>query len=722
MSQLKGRASLCVASLTAGVLLPLSCQAQLAMAVPDAGENAVLARSVGRLPSRQVVQFVARNAEPSTYSSRARSDLANLTARAAIEAKCGSVQPGYAEELARVNGLTLDNLEQPLGEQVFAIEWPACLYVQDLQKPGIFASYIVQPNDTLTGIRGRFTGDVTFDRQALDEFFAASPIKSANAKQLQPGLRIAIPFTTAATLLKPKGSSSEFLAQLAMVGENKIESALSPPAPGNIIGPVRFGAGIAGSTQNTFESCHAGDDSEAYPFDAAEVQDAYRATLQDAPNSQSPVSVVVADNGFFGAHCSADGVCPEIVDDRVRDSERFPNGYFDFARFRTQQGYGPKLASTDIEPLNFWNRKTSQGPLFGPADIDEETGHGTHVAGLTLGGPMFLPYRASFAGSDGKPWLRLIIANLSGGSPKLRQGSDQNLIFLLQPVVGFKIVNMSVAFLASTNPQIPTIIGAALQDERESLFVVAAGNAGANLAGDKYEWYPARFGGTVRSNVITVAAVDGPSNGIQRLSSFSNRSKEYVDLAAPGCALSSWVDAARPPIDISGTSQAAPLVTFTLTLLRSLWIASPLELKNRALYSGDLLDDELDRSVVRSMSQLNTAKALTYLWDRVAYVKDGRRETSFGNLSALQGLVCDSTGDAVDPANLKSLKSAPNGRKAIFTVDSSQRFHQCWGRIEPTARATLHATRQLRDGRIVGIAPTHIELLAGEIEEIIKAR
>jgi subtilisin family serine protease len=199
-----------------------------------------------------------------------------------------------------------------------------------------------------------------------------------------------------------------------------------------------------------------------------------------------------------------------------------------------------------------------------------------------------------------------------------------------------------------------------------------------------------------------------------------------VDLAAPGCQISSWVDADNPAIEISGTSQAAPLVSFSMALLRSMWRASPAQLKNRALYSGDLLESVADRSVVWSKSQLNIEKTLTYLWDRVTYMKDGQSFTKFGQLSAVQGLRCDS-GAGIIPANLKAIKRAPNNRVALYTVDSGQILRVCWGRIDPATKATLRVEKEWIDGKILPFeagpnTPSEIDLDGSQILEVIKTQ
>jgi hypothetical protein len=291
----------------------------------------------------------------------------------------------------------------------------------------------------------------------------------------------------------------------------------------------------------------------------------------------------------------------------------------------------------------------------------------------------------------------------------------------LNQISGFKIVNMSVGFNPRLDDSIANNVKNAVSDNAASLFVAAAGNRGGNLESDTFALYPANLGGTGHPNVVTVASIDGPDQSIQRLSAFTNRSAAYVDIAAPGCGLSSWLDADRAPAEISGTSQATPIVSFGAALLKSLWrTASPEQLKNRVLYSGDLLDAESDRRVVRSMSQLNIGKLLTYRWDRVTFTKEGKRRTVFGRVSALQDLKCDG-GIDVNPSSLKSLKRTNEGT-VMFSVNATQSLRVCWAALDLAVAVSLQAEKELRDGKIENIGPEKIDLVVSDINELIKSR
>jgi hypothetical protein len=691
---------------------------------PAAGLRPVLARALGSMPSSEVVAFVARNARSTTFDATTDPALSGATARQVIERNCGSVQEGYVHELALANKLPKVQLDAPLGTSAFSLRWPACLHARTHDEKPI--TYAVKSRDTLTGIRQRFTGTGAFDPNHLNTFFGLTDLGLDVSMPLKPGTRLSIPYTTESTVLYPTTSVTSFAAGLNSTAPGRIAVDDHPTPPGEIIGPVHFS--VAGHTQGSFARCDSGDSTRPYPFDPVTVEQAYRVALASTQHAVSTITVVVVDNGFFGTPCTA-VACPEMQGDHVKPSPRFPREFFDENQFGAQYGYGPKLSGTNIQPLNYWN-KTASGHTFTAADINDETGHGTHVAGLTLGGPLLLNSRGLFFSAPATPWLTLAIANLSSGSPKLALGSDRNLAALLQPILGFKVVNMSIAFDGHADSSIAGTIAGAIGNDTQSLFVVAAGNQGGLLDDDANEFYPARLGGSAggsSSNVITTASLDGPHNGVQRLSAFSNRSARYVDLAAPGCQLSSWIDADRPAVKISGTSQATPIVTFAASLLASMWRASAVQIKNRLLYSGTLLDGDDDRAAIRSGVQLSIDKALTYEWDRVSYTRKetatGQEEahTYLGSISLVQGLKCDG-GGAVDPRYLRAVKRLPNKKLVIYRVDSSQRLQICTGTAGPQTALTISIEKEVFKEAITDRALSSVPIQGSEIDEVVRSR
>jgi Subtilase family len=691
-----------------------------AQILPD--DRVVVARAVGSMPRIRVVQFVARNAQPLTFDRASQPDFAQANLKTIVEKLCGSVQPGYIDELARLNNRTNIGPDSVLGDLAYQLNWPACLAVR-IGKPGL-DTYVIQKDDTLTDIRQLFTGAGAPDPTALSKFFRGSDISLGHARRLQPGREIDIPLITSATPLIALSSAESFAAGLNEIAGATALATPEEDAPGDIIGPVRFappGAPI-GSTQGLFAECWNGDGSLPYPFDPNEVALAYRFARTLSPASVNRVTVVTVDNGFFGAPCGPGG-CPEMEDDHVRSSPRFPREYFDTEQFGERDGFGPVITGLLIEPLNYRN-KSPAGVRYRPADVNPETGHGTHVAGLTLGGPLFVDHREAFLGTDGKPWLNLVVVNIAAGQTDLLPGSDRNLSDLLYGIAGNKVINMSIAFDGRLDRRISETLGRTIGGDPNSLFVAAAGNEGGNLNFAILEYYPARFGGSQGNfgNVITVAAIDGPVQSVEKLSTFSNRSANYVDIAAPGCKIKSWLDANQPETPVSGTSQAAPLVTFGAALLRSIWYgATPTKIKNRLLYSGDLLARVEDRNLVRSQAKLNIAKALILAMDRVTLDKDGSRRTFLGNLALIQGLSCDELGSRT-PEMIRSIKRVSDGTFVSYSVDNNQKLEICPLSMPAQTMISFRPAYEIVRGQPQRFTGEPFDIGRDEIFEIVRAR
>src|ERR1700730_1932166 len=114
------------------------------------------------------------------------------------------------------------------------------------------------------------------------------------------------------------------------------------------------------------------------------------------------------------------------------------------------------------------------------------------------------------------------------------------------------------------------------------LYVFAAGNDTKNISVEAIQ--PADWGGHQNDNAITVGAANPDGSYWIR----SNWGTSAVDLAAPGCAVPSlgWnsVTSNFKDVRLSGTSVAAPLVSFAGNLLRDL--IEPARIKSRILSSG----------------------------------------------------------------------------------------------------------------------------------------
>ena len=187
-----------------------------------------------------------------------------------------------------------------------------------------------------------------------------------------------------------------------------------------------------------------------------------------------------------------------------------------------------------------------------PAD---QNGHGTHVAG-TIGA-----VGDNTIGVTGVAWkakilpVRVLNAKGSASVSTVIQGEQY------AAANGAKIVNMSLGGASPSQAEYDTLRGAS-----STLFVVAAGNDGANV--DTTDSYPCAYD---LPNVICVAATGGDDE----LASFSNYGAGSVDIAAPGVdILSTYPTAMQSNASagyeyLSGTSMATPEVAGAAALVLS---------------------------------------------------------------------------------------------------------------------------------------------------------
>jgi subtilisin family serine protease len=255
--------------------------------------------------------------------------------------------------------------------------------------------------------------------------------------------------------------------------------------------------------------------------------------------------------------------------------------------------------------------------------------HGTHVSGLALGGLRDDAFNTLIKDRIRIQELNLVHKEVQqiGTSPPITTYSIPN-DFLLDafqyaaqdPVA--QIINLSVEAEESSGLE-EALAGTS------SLVVAAAGNDGVNL--DEDEKYPAAA--KKRDRLITVAAYDG-SGG---LAEFSNWGMHNVDLAAPGCQIDSILPGGSRG-RLSGTSQAAPLVSFTAALLYSEGLTIP-QIKTRILLTTETDHSKLGTCAgaagrcVASEGRLDIIKALNVYQDvLVIRNPDGTQGVLYGRV------------------------------------------------------------------------------------------
>ncbi|MCO5130811.1 MAG: S8 family serine peptidase [Xanthobacteraceae bacterium] len=166
------------------------------------------------------------------------------------------------------------------------------------------------------------------------------------------------------------------------------------------------------------------------------------------------------------------------------------------------------------------------------------------------------------------------------------------------------------------------------------LYVFAAGNDNKDI--EQYGFLPASWGGERNPNAITVGAVDFDGNYWPG----SNWSVKLVDIAAAGCAVPTLTydeqAKAFKEITVSGTSFAAPLVSFTGSMLRDL--GDPTRIKARILSSGRYVPQLAKK--VRSARVLDVPVALSLQFDAI---RDASGHLRLGRIAwpAAGRSVCD---------------------------------------------------------------------------------
>lgn len=198
------------------------------------------------------------------------------------------------------------------------------------------------------------------------------------------------------------------------------------------------------------------------------------------------------------------------------------------------------------------------GGAIEPLRDQTEWLHGSQVAQLALGGHAFwtsldpkdLPVRLNFA----RIWKR-VGTNLSDPSSSAIVNS-----FFARPKLA-QVINLSVGGSRET----PVIKSALTQlSSHRQVVVIAAGNDGKPLSSNPI--YPASYGSApdLQTSVIVVGAHDAD----RRITQTSNYDKNSVHLLAPGCGMPDPYGTPGTPY-LTGTSFAAPLVSFTVAAVRA---------------------------------------------------------------------------------------------------------------------------------------------------------
>lgn len=571
-------------------------------------------RALGPHLSESVIAFIAKNASTFRVSPGELLGATPLTARDVINRHCGGLRDAYWSAFLELNKPKTFLLDDPLGDQAEQLEWPACLYVS--APSGGYATR-TRPREYLIDVYKRLTGGGGGDA-AVQHFFRRSNV---NPTALSVGTKVIGNHVTRPVELIPQMKREAFLNEVT-----RLASENGRPAAEMVIELTAADVGTVIVAAGDETGCEPVVDAEGL-FNAKAVSLAYKFTA--IRTGFQTAKVVIVDNGFFGAN-------PRNSKGKEFDGSPFPKMYFTpedryvVARQLPLPGEG-----RFVYAINYFNDFTT---------ADFESGHGTHVAGLVLGGPTFKTYRDSLRPAGGAPWTEITIINLGMGQRTLIPGAER-LLHAELAGEGF-IVNMSITYDRNAYINLSSTFDDLLK-RSANLYVVAAGNDyGKEVA---FDIYPAGRGGLHLPNVVTVAALDNT----RRFTRFSNTGADSVDLAAPGCEVKSWIENKEEETPLSGTSQAAPLVTFAAALLRSISDGAEIKnLKSRLIVSGDLLHRE-DQEYTAFRVALNIPKALYLLDD---YVKIRGEGEFLGAVDKVSGLRCRWRTNQIDRNDLWTFK------------------------------------------------------------------
>ncbi len=224
------------------------------------------------------------------------------------------------------------------------------------------------------------------------------------------------------------------------------------------------------------------------------------------------------------------------------------------------------------------------------ADVNDDNGHGTHVAGIVAAS------RGNGVGGSGlAPLAQIMPVKVLDGSMR---GTTDALALGIRYAVdnGARILNVSVNTDYATQ-----VVRAAVQyaGARGAIIVASAGNNSRDI--DLLPSYPASL---PDAGILSVAAQD--DEGL--LSRLSNIGRQSVDLSAPGESIISTTSGSRYE-SRTGTSAAAPFVSASLALLSSARPDLPMRSLRDAITSTTRRSGVLTRAL-RSGGSLDAGAAL----------------------------------------------------------------------------------------------------------------
>ncbi|MEP0961353.1 MAG: S8 family serine peptidase [Roseobacter sp.] len=376
--------------------------------------------------------------------------------------------------------------------------------------------------------------------------------------------------------------SSEQLSQLMAVASAELQSEFA-----FLVSPVS-------ATQ-----CSGTGYSDAWPFSASDVLSQLAITRSIVSRPYSKQRILVLDTGYF----------PNLI-----PTQWTPNGAV------KSVSQAPSLTNNTrvVDGVNL--AELSDNPL--PPDGYELGWHGMSVADLALGGQGIHAFRSI---SNSFPSVVFAGSMKAFGTSRTPQISPVSLNNAYQYADENEISVINVSFLI--NSEIASFREVLRQRGDDILLVVAAGNDGRNLS--EVNSWPAFLGGVRRSDFPGAVLSVGSHDPSGEISIFSRFNKDLVDILAPGCDVPT-IELAGDAVEnlrmeeivASGTSYAAPLVSFTAAMLSGFGMR-PFEIKDRINISAQTVHALSNKTF--SSGILSVEDALAFPFTVVYTLEEGNR-------------------------------------------------------------------------------------------------
>lgn len=541
--------------------------------------------------SDQAIQYLAGVSKPKELTIPA-----GVKPETFLRAFCGGgLSNTYQEEFYKLNGASFERAPVSRPRNVIV---PGCVqWARDVKVP-------LRPNDTIDTVVQREIGtdagavlkpcapnekDLRCNKSIRQIVRILNP--DLKVDELKDAKQIILPVVSKFTTIQlnedapsPETVVNELEKLTATTSTASPNVQTQAAAPGvediELIKPLNFETGFVDKSD-----CSAAGPNSAWPFNERAVLAALarnRAALEAVGGTVKPARIAILDTG---AELPSSEISVQLLERNILE---IPNNNIDDDR----NGFIDDVFGIDARGLG----------KIAPAANYEAAEHGWYVADLATGGAKTRQQRTVLA-----QHLRLKVVNLVLADQSKFEIREGAILRGLQYASSYAdIANLSVG-----SPNSMDNVVTAARGYPKLLLVIAAGNRGKDL--NIKPLYPAFFGGQLgrlQDQAITVAA-HGPDG---RRANFSNFSPEYVDIAAPGCAI---VQTSRQGLSVKnfGTSVAAPFVSFTAALIKSLGIENPNQIKNRLIASSKYVP-ALD-GLVAAAGILDPVKAVSVYEDVV---------------------------------------------------------------------------------------------------------